>query len=127
VRQGEIKTFRFGDAFIILFLALGTATSFISRHGAGKGDAVLLTAGDGQTRRYSLSMDTVLTVDGPAGKTGVRIHGGQVWISGASCPLQVCRHQGKIRLNGQILVCVPNRIVIEVEGSGDRGVDATTE
>jgi hypothetical protein len=127
LRSDEIKSFRIGDAFIILLLALGTALSFISRGGSGKGETVMLLEGNAEAQSYSLAKDTVLTVDGPIGKTEVEIRKGQVWIASASCPQQICRHQGKIRSNGQILVCIPNRLVVEVKGSRDPEVDATTE
>lgn len=127
MRPNEIKTFGIGDGFIILLLAVASALSFIPRLGAGRGETVTLTAGNAQAKNFSLSRDTVFAVAGPIGKTEVSIHKGQVWISDASCPRQICRHQGKIRLNGQILVCMPNRLVIEIKGSNDPEVDATTE
>ena len=127
MRSYEIKSFRIGDAVIILLLALGTVLSFISRGRSGKGETVILLAGNAEAQSYSLAKDTVLFLEGPIGKTEVEVRNGQVSISNAPCRQQICRHQGKIRLNGQILVCIPNRLVIEIKGPNGPEVDATTE
>jgi hypothetical protein len=127
LRSPGIKTFGIGDAFVILSLVLATAFSYTSSRGTGKGEAVELTVGNGQATRYSLARDTILSVRGPIGCTGVEIRNGQVWISDSPCPQQVCRHEGKIRFSGQILICLPNRLFVEIRGSGDPPVDATTE
>lgn len=122
----EIKAFRIGDAILVLVLGLGTAFfTFLNFH-SEPGSEVRIILRDQDAGTYSLAGDTAIAVNGPLGKTVVNIGGGAVWISSAPCPQQICVHQGKIRLTGQILVCVPNRICVEIQGSGDRDIDGTT-
>lgn len=44
----------------------------------------------------------------------VIIKDGQVWIGETDCPNKDCVRQGKISLNGQQLVCLPHKIVVEI-------------
>jgi hypothetical protein len=126
VRLQEIKTFRIGDAFILLVLGLGTLFFTRLNLRSEPGTSVRIILEDHDAGTYSLAKDTVVTVNGALGKTVVNIMGGAVWISSAPCPQQTCVHQGKIRLTGQIVVCVPNRVCVEIKGSGAPDVDGIT-
>jgi hypothetical protein len=122
----QIKPFRIGDAIIILTLGFCTVfTLFIGRTHR-KGSDVLIFLGSRKVGIYSLLKDTELTLNGPMGKTEVIIKKGQAWISDAPCSHQICRHMGRIRKTGQMLVCIPNRIIIKIEGSQDPEIDAET-
>ncbi|HBE87040.1 MAG TPA: hypothetical protein DDW53_19330, partial [Lachnoclostridium sp.] len=37
-------------------------------------------------------------------------------ITEASCPDKVCVRTGKIHRSGELIVCLPNRVVITIEG-----------
>ena len=45
--------------------------------------------------------------------------------SEAGCPDQVCVHQGFIADGTVPIVCLPNKLIIEISGGGDR-LDAAT-
>lgn len=47
----------------------------------------------------------------------VEIGDGEVWVVEASCPDELDVLQGKISEPGQMIVCLPNRMVIEIKGS----------
>ena len=126
MRSPEVKTFRIGDAILILILGLGTLLFARLNHPSEPGSIVRVILEDRETGAYALARDTVVTVNGPLGETVVNINGGTVCISSAPCPQKTCVHQGKIRLAGQIVVCVPNRICVEITGAGDQGLDGIT-
>ena len=52
----------------------------------------------------------------------VKAGGGCVYASHAECPDLVCVRSGKISKPGQSIVCVPNRVSIEIKGEAE--VDA---
>ena len=55
----------------------------------------------------------------------VRVERGRVCMDSASCPDQVCVHQGFIS-NGTVpIVCLPNQLIIEITGGGT-SLDAAT-
>ncbi|WP_313340675.1 NusG domain II-containing protein [Sedimentibacter sp.] len=73
--------------------------------------------------RYTLTDDyeTEFKVENEKG-TGyntVRIEDGKIWIHEATCPDKICLHQGKIHNGGEVIVCLPNRFMIQIKGSTD--------
>ena len=53
-----------------------------------------------------LAKDQELTIDGVSGGTNhLIIKDGEVWVSEATCPDKICVHQGKIHMDGEIIVC----------------------
>lgn len=47
----------------------------------------------------------------------------EVYVQTSICKDQICVHQGKIRSAGQTITCLPQRVFIQIEGSGvDVGV-----
>ena len=38
----------------------------------------------------------------------------QVWIAEANCPNRDCVKQGKISMNGEMLVCLPHRLTVSI-------------
>ena len=50
----------------------------------------------------------------------------EVWVESSDCPTQDCVHTGHISRGGQSIVCLPARVIIQLEGGEavDTGVDA---
>jgi len=46
-----------------------------------------------------------------------------IYVKDASCPDKVCEKTGKISENGQNIVCLPNKVVIHIEGTDTTNVD----
>ena len=64
---------------------------------------------------YSLSEDQIITI----GDTNVcEIKDGKIRMTEASCPDHLCIQQGAIDTRGGMIVCLPNKIVIEGVHSG---------
>jgi len=58
----------------------------------------------------------------------VHIENNEVWISDSSCPDKLCQHQGKISEDGEIIVCLPNKLIIKIVGKEDsNNVDITAQ
>ncbi len=52
----------------------------------------------------------------------LRVEDGYVYAPHAECPDLVCVRRGKISKPGQAIVCVPNRVSVEIKGEAE--VDA---
>ncbi len=76
--------------------------------------------------RYEFS-DKVKTVNVQTefGENTVKINENSVWIEDASCPDKLDVKMGKIEKVGQMLVCLPNRLMVEISGNMDK-VDKVT-
>lgn len=69
--------------------------------------------------------DTIVSVDGPEGKTFVEIKDRGVRITESPCHNKLCVQQGWVK-NGSI-VCLPNRVVVTIGNHEDnKTVDATS-
>lgn len=80
------------------------------------------------TAGYPLDVDASYTITGVNGGTNLLvIEDGAARIEEASCPDGVCVHTGRIRRNGQSIVCLPNQVVVEIvsDTENSSGVDMT--
>ena len=99
---------------VILFMAL--LIFLIGRLSFGTGTLRLEISVDGNTiKTFSLDADQeyLLRVDDDSFNRLV-IRDGSAWISEASCPDKLCVHQGKIRNEGEMIVCLPNRMIAKI-------------
>ena len=65
-----------------------------------------------------LAKDQELTIDGVSGGTNhLIIKDGEAWVSEATCPDKICVHQGKIHLDGEIIVCLPNKMTAQIKST----------
>ena len=65
-----------------------------------------------------LAKDQELTIDGVSGGTNhLIIKDGEVWVSEATCPDKICVHQGKIHMDGEIIVCLPNKMTAQIKST----------
>lgn len=102
-------------AAVLLLRASGDGTVQVRMAGA-------VTAG------YPLDVDASYTITGVNGGTNLLvIEDGAARIEEASCPDGVCVHTGRIRRNGQSIVCLPNQVVVEIvsDTENSSGVDMT--
>ena len=73
---------------------------------------------------YPLSKDGVFSLNG--GTNTLVIENGEAWVSEANCPDKVCMGMGKISKNGEFIACLPNQVIIVVEGGEESPVDGRT-
>ncbi|MGD9568493.1 MAG: NusG domain II-containing protein [Sedimentibacter sp.] len=60
--------------------------------------------------------ETEFTVDIGSGRYNtVHIENGKVWIHEATCPDKICLNQGKISQDGEIIVCLPNKLMVQIK------------
>ncbi len=78
--------------------------------------ALLEVQVDGQVvATYSLNENVDVVINGAHGGTNhLIIEDGMAHISEASCPDKVCVNQGWIKMNGQVIVCLPNRMTATI-------------
>ncbi len=122
-----------GDFLLIgVLIAVGLAlTAFIllSRVGGQSDDLTVVIRQDGEVvTTLPLDEDTVYTVQGEDDAVNrVVIEDEVVYMEEASCPDRLCVKQGKIRYAGDSLICLPSRVVVEITGQDDLGLDAVAK
>mgnify|MGYP002801110580 CR=1 FL=1 len=85
---------------------------------------------DGETiAQYNLTTLTepiTLEVDAASYPLTIQAEPGRICILESSCPGQDCVHTGWASRAGQQIICLPNRLVISLEGGTSEGIDAVT-
>ena len=112
------KMLRAGD--IIIFVVLGASALFMIWAGAGTPKTISeveISVSGHVVHRGSLGQDFTQRVHGPLGVTTVVCRDGYVWVSDSCCPSKLCVKTGKIHAQGQVIVCVPNRVVVRIVGA----------
>ena len=71
---------------------------------------------NGQTKEeYSLNEDIKTVISNGKGKNTLVIKDGFAYIESADCPDKICVSHRKISKSGETVVCLPHKVVIEVE------------
>ncbi|MCD8047047.1 MAG: NusG domain II-containing protein [Clostridiales bacterium] len=106
-----------------------TAFVLLSRMGGQSDSLTVVIRQDGEVvATLPLEEDAAYTVQREDGAVNrVVIEDGAVYMEEASCPDRLCVKQGKIRYAGDSLICLPNRVVVEITGQDDLGLDAVAK
>ena len=94
---------------------------------SGSGSKHIEISVDGELYgRYEFS-DKEKTVDviTEFGENKIKIDNKAVWVEDASCPDKLDVKMGKIEKAGQMIVCLPNRLMIKISGNNEK-VDKVT-
>ncbi len=92
------------------------------------GDAVAIVTVDGEEYgRYPLDEDITKRLEFEDGTYNVLvIKEGKADITEASCPDKICVDHRPINKTGQTIVCLPNRVMVEIENGEESEVDSVT-
>ena len=73
-----------------------------------------------------LSTDGEYTYEAADGWNTVRVSGGKVFVTDASCPDKSCVKQGKAANAGDTIICLPNALVIVTDAAKEAVLDAVS-
>jgi len=73
---------------------------------------------------YPLDRDRKIRAAGPLGVTDIVIEHGTVRVVDSPCPTKVCVHTGAVDRTGAQIACLPNRVLVTVEGRPRKAYDA---
>jgi hypothetical protein len=113
-----LQTLRPGDGFILfLFLALAAGSFWMGNYVRAKGQTAedgvaIVTVGSQQVTAVNLAAPGDIAVHGALGEMTLRVENNGIRVLHSLCPNQVCVRQGAARRAGEMLVCVPNRVVV---------------
>lgn len=71
---------------------------------------------------YSLDVDQEIDING--GKNHLIIKNGKADMTEADCPDQLCVDQRPVSKNGESIICLPNRVIVEVDSFENSEFDA---
>ncbi|MCG6933552.1 MAG: NusG domain II-containing protein [Gallionella sp.] len=80
-------------------------------------DKAIIRSGGKIFREVSLSRDQKIEVPGPLGISIVSIRDRKARIASDPSPRQYCVRQGWLQQAGEIAICLPNQVSVELAGS----------
>lgn len=104
------------DRKLLIVVMIGIAFSFLLPLSQGPGTRVVVSSGDKIVFVAPLDQPRQVTLEGPLGITELNIHDGRVKIISSPCPNKTCIRMGEARHAGDLIACVPNRLIIRIEG-----------
>ena len=83
--------------------------------GAEKNFAVIKIDG-AIVREVDLTAEETFTIEAGGGKNILEVSGGAIRMIEADCPDKICVRRGAIKNSGEVIACVPHKLLIEIAG-----------
>jgi hypothetical protein len=117
---GGLKRADLAIIAVVLAIALGAAAGSALLRGSGDRGALSVEIYEegALTETLSLREDQDLRFESRWGYNRVRVEGGSVRVLEADCASQTCVHSGAIKRAGDMIACLPHRLVIKLRGEG---------
>jgi hypothetical protein len=109
-----------GDYLTLLAGVLFTIWISIVVWSGGVADTALIRSGGKIFREVPLSRDQQIEVPGPLGTSIVTIEKRKARISSDPSPRQYCVRQGWMQQTGEIAICLPNEVSVELTGGAKK-------
>ena len=108
------------DRLLVVLVGLMVIASFGLFTAVGQGQRVVIEQ-DGKTVfTGNLRENHKVAIPGPLGDTIVQVVEGGVRVLSSPCPAKICIRTGKIHRPGELLACVPNHLIVRVEGDEEK-------
>lgn len=118
------------DIIIIGVIVLSAALLFFVPKWihAGEKEGTVQILQDGKLLyEYSLYKEQTISVAfGEQGYNLVMIGNGSVQVTDADCPDKLCVKQRHISKNGESIICLPHKLVVQIVSKEESGPDAVT-
>lgn len=114
------------DWILIIIIICVAAIAYLSHQllrDTGAGNAIVKVNGE-ITGIYDLNEDQEISIHD--GSNILVIKNGKADMVEADCPDQLCVHQKAISASGENIICLPNKVVVEVKSKTESQFDAVT-
>ena len=109
IKPGDWLTLLLGSLFIVMLT--------LKLWGGDVADKALIRSGGKIFREVPLSRDEQIEVPGPLGISIISIQNRKARIASDPGPRQYCVRQGWLQQAGEIALCLPNQVSLELTGS----------
>jgi hypothetical protein len=109
--------FKHGDWLTLLASAALVVLLTLNLWSGGLADKAVIRSGGKVFREVPLSRDQRIEVPGPLGVSVIAIEKRRARIVSDPSPRQYCVRQGWLQQSGEIAICLPNQVSVELTGS----------
>lgn len=110
-----------GDRWLVAALLVLGFSMLLAVGQSAPGSRVVIRVDDKVIFTAPLDEERHVNIPGPVGPTRVGIVNGSVSVEQASCPQRICMGMAPASDGGDMVACVPNRLLIVVEGDSANG------
>ncbi len=114
------------DWILIIIVLCVAACAYFSHQllrNTGAGEVVVKVNGK-LTGTYSLNEDQEITIN--EGSNVLEIKNGRADMVKADCPDQLCVHQRAVSVSNENIICLPNKVIVEIRSRTDSKIDTVT-
>lgn len=116
-----------GIVFGVLVLVCAALLLVFWRMSAAGGDTVTITVDGEIYGSYPLDKNREIPVEQDGAVTNVVcIRDGKAFMKEADCPDHLCMRQGEISSDHATIVCLPNRVVVEISSEEEAKMDGVS-
>ncbi len=114
--------------FVLIGIVLLCAVTFYIGYNfyMGDGETVVVTVDGIEYGVYDLSENQTVVI-GEEGSNILEIKDGLAYMVEANCPDGLCLHQASISKNRESIICLPNRVVVEVRSVEESEYDVIAQ
>lgn len=114
---------RGGDWGILLLSLLVISLFGVHVYSGDFSTLVVTIESEGEKWVYPIDEERTIAIEGPLGETVVEIKDHLVRIKESPCPDHICVFRGWMQNSGEFAACLPNRVIVSVEGHEHEDVD----
>ncbi len=108
----------------IILILLGTLATGYGLMFGNQGTKAVVTVDGQEYGTYDLSKDQTVKIIQNNHHNEITIKDGTVSMSFSDCQNQVCVHSGAIRNTSQVITCLPNHVMVQIQGEKEADFDA---
>ena len=107
--------------FLVMAAIVGLALFLLVLPYTRKSDNLFLsvTVENDEIQRYRLDQDQEIAVEGRSHRLLIRVENGEAFVLSSDCPDKICQNSGRISKAGEVIICAPAQISIQIEGGED--------
>lgn len=118
-----MKKYRNDIILIAVLIFLASAVWLYMSAEKENGAYAVITSYGEEVYRLPLDKDTTVVVESDKHINVITVKDGSVYMESASCPDNLCINQGKKTFDGEMIVCLPNELIIIIEGGKSSNID----
>ncbi len=120
------------DIFLVIAILVISAGALIGYRMLNKAPdkhtaEVVITVYGAEFGRYPLDVDQEVEIPADYGTSLLVIKDGQAKMISAGCPDKICVDHNAISQNYDKIVCIPNQIIVKIEGAEDADIDSIVQ
>ncbi|MCX7193726.1 MAG: NusG domain II-containing protein [Proteobacteria bacterium] len=109
-----------GDWLTLVLCSIGVVWLMLTLWTGELADKAVIRSGGKLFREVSLSRNQTIEVPGPLGISVIAIQDRKARIASDPSPRQYCVRQGWLQQAGEIALCLPNQVSVELVGNHKR-------